>query len=58
MADNSNGQCDTDRLVSSPVLVGNICAEERDSVDPEGVEGVNSVSGLGALSKGTRLALV
>lgn len=46
MADNCYTDRDADGLVTAPVLIGQIGCEERDEIDPEGVESVDGLRSL------------
>jgi hypothetical protein len=50
MAENGDTDRDADSLVSTPVLVGEVGAEEWHAVNPERVEGVDAVGGLRTLA--------
>lgn len=58
VANDGNAYGDTDRLVSTPVLVCHVGTEKRHAVYPEGVECVDAISGLGALTQCARDTLV
>ena len=58
MTEDGDGNGDADGLVSSPMLVGHIGTQEWDTVDPECVEGVDTIGGFRTLAQSTRNALV
>ena len=58
VTDHSDGDCDTYGLVSAPVGVSDVGAEEGSDIDPEGVEGGETCRSLLTEPKGTGLAVL